>query len=771
MKRALGAMSVVAAFWLATALAFGQVEVSPGVGRISLIHGDVSTQRGDSGDWAAAALNQPIVSGDQVSTGERSRSEVQLDHANILRLGDSSQAKIATLTRTQIQVQISQGLADFNVFKGSEADVEIDTPNVAIRPNLREGIYRIEVNSNGETQLIVRKGEAEISTPQGSTRVEKGQSVTVRGSGDDTQYKIAGAPSKDSWDSWNSDRNGLIRNAQAWSRTNQYYVGSEDLDAYGRWITVPDYGPVWAPTVAVDWVPYRAGRWVWEPYWGWTWVSYEPWGWAPYHYGRWFRYQASWVWWPGPVYGYRHYRPLWAPAYVSFFGFGGNWGVSFGFGSVGWLPVGPCDPYFPWYGRYRSHFNVVNVTNITNIYNIRKGQRFDGIAPLRGGNRHSNLRLAMNDEHVRRAISNVPAEHFGTGRVRATAVDGKVFRDGRMMRGNLPVVPTRQALAVTDRAANPSTLHRQQERFFMKSRPATPMAFDRQATEVQQSIQRSGRFTPIRSGNREAVNLGSRDQNAAAQGDRRTTLPARVQRGDNTDRNGNPGREGWQRFGSDEAQNRQPQRPEQSPSNARRPVPSPRQSGKAQDTKPAGPDQSGWRRFSEPDSGRNVNRPGSSQGPRENRVHRPPSAMNVSPSRNANPVDRGGRVSQPSGERDREWRPFTQQPERTSPRSIEPDRPNREWNRFPSRSDAPSRPDTSREAGPRGYGDSMRGSRPPLDLRRPIVTPRQSPGGSGAYGGGSRGSERRSEPRSGGGNRGGSGNSGQSRGSSNNRHR
>ncbi len=167
----------------------------------------------------------------------------------------------------------------------------------------------------------------------------------VRGTGDDTQYKLAEAPSNDSWDSWNNERDRLIYDAQSWGKTNRYYTGSEDLDTYGRWVTVPDYGPVWTPAVGPGWAPYRSGRWVWEPGWGWTWVSYEPWGWAPYHYGRWFVYNSSWVWWPGPAYGYPRYRPVWAPAYVSFFGFGGGVGVGvgFGFGSVGWLPIGPCD--------------------------------------------------------------------------------------------------------------------------------------------------------------------------------------------------------------------------------------------------------------------------------------------------------------------------------------------------------------------------------------------------------------------------------------------
>src|SRR3974390_2530351 len=49
-------------------------QTDQGVARISLIHGDVSTQRGDSGDWSAAVLNQPGMTGAKVSTGEGARS-------------------------------------------------------------------------------------------------------------------------------------------------------------------------------------------------------------------------------------------------------------------------------------------------------------------------------------------------------------------------------------------------------------------------------------------------------------------------------------------------------------------------------------------------------------------------------------------------------------------------------------------------------------------------------------------------------------------------
>src|SRR5437899_2566625 len=96
------------------------------VARVSMIHGDISMQRADTGDWSAATLNTPLVRGDQVSTGEKSRAEIQLDYANILRLSSTSQVKIADLTRTHIQLQVSQGYVNFSTFKGSEADTEID---------------------------------------------------------------------------------------------------------------------------------------------------------------------------------------------------------------------------------------------------------------------------------------------------------------------------------------------------------------------------------------------------------------------------------------------------------------------------------------------------------------------------------------------------------------------------------------------------------------------------------------------------------------------
>jgi hypothetical protein len=460
-----------------------------------MIHGDVSTQRGDSGTWSAAVLNQPVVNGDKVSTAAGGRAEVQLDFANILRLGSNAQANIANFTHKYIQIQVGQGLANYSVFGESEAEPEIDTPNVAVHPAHQDGVFRIEVRPDGDSIVIVRKGQAQISTPQVIAEIKQGEMATVRGSGSDARYKISAAPERDDWDRWNSDRDRMIHSADAWHHTNKYYVGAEDLDANGQWEDAPDYGQVWVPNEPDGWAPYRDGNWVYEPYYGWTWVGYEPWGWAPYHYGRWMWYGGAWAWWPGPVWGAGFYRPFWAPAYVSFFGFGGGFGFGFGFGwggwgGFGWLPIGPCDRFFPWWGGYGGRFGVVGFNRFGGL------NRFGGIAPLHGGTQFSNL-AHINDAHIGGAVSTVGAGKFGAGRTTALAATHEQLSNARMMTGNLPVVPSRASLSASGRAAAPSTIHNgASQHFFGTQSSSRPESFQQQTAHLQQSMQES-RFSPV----------------------------------------------------------------------------------------------------------------------------------------------------------------------------------------------------------------------------------------------------------------------------------
>ena len=508
-------------------------EEKNGVARISLIHGDVSTQRGDSKDWSAAALNAPVLAGDRVSTGDKARTELELDYANTLRLAEHSQANLTQLTRSQIQIQLARGMANYTVYKGSDADAEIDTPNVAIRTERRESSFRILVSADDHTEVLVRKGEIEVTTPQGGTRVGQGQFITIQGTGADEQYKIGEAPARDDWDQWNTDRDNMIRNSEARRHTNDYYVGTENLDGHGTWSEVPDYGQVWRPAVSPDWAPYRNGRWVYEPYWGWTWVSYDDWGWAPYHYGRWMYVNGGWGWWPGPAYGYPFYRPIWAPAYVSFFGPGFGVGFGFGFGlGIGWLPLGPGDFFHPWWGRWGGGFG----------YSRYGGFNRGGFAPLRAGSRFSNVNLAMHDRNFRGATS-VSGKEFGSAHMHAQSVTHSQMQNARFNTGRLSVSPSREAMSASGRPAAASTTRNvSQNQHFFSSRAAAAGAANGRSFSNGASNERSlnERSLNESSSNERSSNERSSNERSGASGAARSGNSSVAREG------GNSG--GWQKF-------------------------------------------------------------------------------------------------------------------------------------------------------------------------------------------------------------------------------
>ena len=405
---------------------------SRGVARISLINGEVSVRRGDSGDVVAAALNAPLMGQDRVLTSSSSRAEVQFNHANILRIGSNSEVRMNDIEERRSQIQVAMGTVTFTVLRNSQTDVEIDTPHIAFRP-LGQGAFRVTVRDDGTSEISVRDGEAEIFGPRGTERLRAGVNILARGSAEDPEFREVGVVPLDDWDRWNQSRDQQLEKSRAYDYVSPDIAGAEDLEGYGRWANDPQYGNVWVPQADPGWAPYRNGRWVWEDYYGWTWVSYDPWGWAPYHYGRWYSGSFGWAWYPGPRYSH-HY---WSPALVAFFGFGGGYhsGGGFGFGNVGWVPLAPHERFHPWWGRgvysglggdrrFANHTTIVNNTNITNVYR---------------------------NARVNNGITAVGANDFGRHTGRFTGMNGASIRDAGLVRGVLPVTPDRSSLRMADR--------------------------------------------------------------------------------------------------------------------------------------------------------------------------------------------------------------------------------------------------------------------------------------------------------------------------------
>jgi hypothetical protein len=346
-----------------------QTDIEQTVARVSHLQGSASYSRGDDPDnWQPADVNIPMTLGDRIYTGPRSRLELQVHGGDIVRLGSRTDLAALNLTDDTKQFAIKAGIASFRVRRLDENDLwEVDTPNAAVTFE-QPGNYRIDVDQDGYTRVSVLSGAASVAAGGGQVALHTGDAMSIDGI-ESPRYSVFGLSSPDRWDRWVNVREGSMSRARSYQYVSAGVVGAEDLDEYGRWEEIPEYGHVWTPlTVEVGWAPYRVGHWVWQDPWGWTWISTEPWGWAPYHYGRWVTYSSRWYWVPvAPTVRTVAY----APALVAFVGGGPGFSASVtigGGGVVGWFPLAPRDPLIPWWRREAVNVNVTNVTYVNRTY-------------------------------------------------------------------------------------------------------------------------------------------------------------------------------------------------------------------------------------------------------------------------------------------------------------------------------------------------------------------------------------------------------------------
>jgi hypothetical protein len=342
-------------------------------GRVRFQENNVTIVRAATGDLPEseelATLNSPIYPGDSISTYADQRAEVQLAGGTLIRVDAISKVTFQSLPDPYAEypdnaiVQLSYGAVQLSARVSDKEEFRVDTPAASVYL-LGDGDFRVEVDDDGRTRVLSRRGVAEI--------VSEGGSVLVRGGMRTTVYAgfVPDDPSSfntfvmDDFDRWVRNREGTYRAPEGHvaarekeiepfedlpTEVKPYY---SELSSHGRWVWVADYGYAWYPLgVASSWRPYHRGYWSFGPR-GYFWVSYEPWGWAPYHFGRW-----SWV----GGYGW-----IWIPGSV----FSGAW-VSWSYGPsyVGWCPLGYYDTpvraggiHVGFYGR--NSWTFVSYTNL-----------------------------------------------------------------------------------------------------------------------------------------------------------------------------------------------------------------------------------------------------------------------------------------------------------------------------------------------------------------------------------------------------------------------
>jgi hypothetical protein len=131
---------------------------------------------------------------------------------------------------------------------------------------------------------------------------------------------------------------------------NDHAYNLDELNSYGEWININNYGRVWRPFAINGWMPFDNGNWTYANA-NWMWVSHEPFGRIVYHYGYWFDdLDNGWVWIPSD--------DIWSPANVIWMNYGDY---------ICWAPLTPKGIRYghPWDRDDNHYWHSVKVSDFT----------------------------------------------------------------------------------------------------------------------------------------------------------------------------------------------------------------------------------------------------------------------------------------------------------------------------------------------------------------------------------------------------------------------
>ena len=379
------------AWWMNTNERTASAEELPEVARIQRVEGNVafsdalqtagtSTEQvnEENRQWVEATANQPFSVGDRIYTRDNSRASLAFSGRNFARLDPNTSLDVVSLYDDRTQLALRDGSAFFDVGYLDNGEIfEVGTPHGAI-DFVQPGLYNVGFDNDGNVLVSVLSGLAQVVGLSGSGQISKGEMLTLAGAtaaevllsrldGRDAGYLVDDYYRYQypnvydgryvNYDAYLNDPYYYdpYRRYQSYQYVNYDIPGVYDLDYYGDWHDVSGYGYAWRPRVDQGWVPYQQGYWVNDYPYGMTWVSSEPWGYTPYHYGRWVNAGNQWYWVPDG----RNATPTYAPALVAFLPIDNN--------QIGWVPLGPGDPYAPryydanWQPHYLSNTDLIQM--------------------------------------------------------------------------------------------------------------------------------------------------------------------------------------------------------------------------------------------------------------------------------------------------------------------------------------------------------------------------------------------------------------------------
>ena len=370
------------------------------VGRISHVEGQLLRYVPDKEDWVVTVQDAPVGADDALYSSEDGRAEFIMPNSTWVRIDRDAHIQLIGLRDDLTEIDIASGVARF-YNKSSYAVIKATTPfGYVMAP--AETCFDLYVD-NDSAEVIALKGTLHLVHHTSETKYE-----VIAGStsilADIRQVTVGKGTVDPDWDRWNKDGDALwAKRMEVRGESVGYLPPALHHEAYvfeehGRWENVyydGAYCYLWRPIhVSLGWAPFTVGRWtVWCG--DHTWIPYEPFGYVTHHYGNWVFVRNCWYWAPPVTRVRRHLGPrllavgpAWYPGRVAWI----HYGIR-----IGWVPLGPREPYYC-HRRWGPRAVVVKNVNRTNrnfkINSYRHVQRAVII------NRH-HLYSVNNYSHVR----------------------------------------------------------------------------------------------------------------------------------------------------------------------------------------------------------------------------------------------------------------------------------------------------------------------------------------------------------------------------------
>jgi hypothetical protein len=363
-RRWLALAAVFAGATLAGTPARAQAQEDPPgrVGRVADVAGNVRTLNAE-GAWTDVVVNEPLGTGDRVTTDRSGRATLQIG-STVIRLGADSDVVFTQLDDQRIRLKFGHGQVEVRVrSEDIPGELFIDTDEGAWVPH-HAGQYRFDRAAGQVLAAQALSGDMLLEAPDSSLPLAAPRRAEVwrTGAKQVTHYRMVPA-AKDAFGDavLAADRQDDAQSAaDAKALVPPEMTGAADLARFGTWSVGEGGAHLWTPAkLPAGWQPYQQGAWWWRTRWGWTWVDDQPWGFAPSHYGRWLRARGRWAWTPGQ---WGATRPVYSPAVVGWFG--GPALTVDGGPAIGWVALAPDELLFPGYAVSATYWNALNGASV-----------------------------------------------------------------------------------------------------------------------------------------------------------------------------------------------------------------------------------------------------------------------------------------------------------------------------------------------------------------------------------------------------------------------